>query len=60
MILNLLKESLKLNEDINLDEPDVFSNAVNIYELESRDDFATFIINGHNQVADHYNFSQNN
>lgn len=60
MILNLLRESLKLNEDINLDEPDVSTNAVNIYELESRDDFATFTINGHNQVADHYNFSQNN
>lgn len=60
MILNLLKESLKLNEDINLDEPSLSNNFFNIYEITDREDFNVFTMNGENNVADHYNFSQNN
>ena len=60
MILNLLKESLKLNEDINLDEPSLSNDFFNIYEITDREDFNVFTMNGENTVADHYNFSQNN
>ena len=61
MILSKLKENKGiLNEEINLDEPDIHTTAINIYELQSRDDFNTFSIDGENNVADHYGFSQNN
>lgn len=61
MILNLLKESkIKLNEEINLDNPNFVTSAFRIYELTNRNDFANFTINGNNGVADHFGFSQNN
>ena len=61
MILNLLKESkIKLNEEIDLDNPNFTTSAFKIYELTDRNDFGSFTINGEDSVADHFGFSQNN
>lgn len=46
MILNLLKESLKLNEEIDLQQPDIKTSDFAIYELTEYNDFNSFTLNG--------------
>jgi len=60
MILNLLNEKLKLNEDINLDNPAIYTDSINIYEITDIKDFENFTMDNNEDVAKHYGFTQNN
>jgi len=42
MILNLLNEDLKLNEEINIDRPDISTSILSIYEIEQQNDLNSF------------------